>query len=62
MAEAVADYPALQARLLAEAQAGDVVLGMGARDPQLPRFARNLILALADQATRTDCSLASAPK
>ncbi len=45
-AEAVADYPALQTRLMAEAQPGDVVLGMGARDPELPRFARRLVAAL----------------
>ena len=40
-AEAVSDYPALAAGL-AGAQAGDAILGMGARDPELPRFARSL--------------------
>ena len=38
-AEAVPDYPALAERL-ADAQPGDAVLGMGARDPELPLFAR----------------------
>lgn len=41
-AELVADYPALRARLKAGAQSGDAILGMGARDPELPRFARAL--------------------
>ena len=38
-AEAVSDYPVLAARLAA-AQPGDAILGMGARDPELPLFAR----------------------
>lgn len=41
-AECVADYAALRARLDAETQTGDAILGMGARDPELPRFARRL--------------------
>ena len=35
-----ADYPALQAALLSDVRKGDAVLGMGARDPELPLFAR----------------------
>ena len=38
-AEAVSDYEEL-GRRLAGARAGDAVLGMGARDPELPLFAR----------------------
>ncbi len=44
-AEEVGDYSALRARLEAGAQPGDVILGMGARDPELPRFARALAAA-----------------
>lgn len=40
-AEAVADYPVLAERLAA-AKPGDAILGMGARDPELPLFARRL--------------------
>lgn len=40
-AEAVPDYAVLQERLAA-AQPGDAILGMGARDPELPLFARRL--------------------
>ncbi len=42
-ARAVPDYAALKRGLEAAAQPGDVILGMGARDPQLPRFARTLV-------------------
>ncbi len=42
-----ASYAALGAAVRAEARAGDVVLGMGARDPELPRFARRCLLELA---------------
>lgn len=38
-AEAVSDYDELGKRLV-DARAGDAVLGMGARDPELPLFAR----------------------
>lgn len=41
-AELAPDYAALRARLDAETQPGDTLLGMGARDPELPRFARAL--------------------
>ncbi|MCX6995953.1 MAG: Mur ligase family protein [Kiritimatiellaeota bacterium] len=41
-AELAPDYDCLQARLLAELGAGDVILCMGARDPDLPLFARRL--------------------
>ena len=41
-AEAVPDYAALEARLRTEVGPGDAVLCMGARDPDLPRFARRL--------------------
>lgn len=40
-AEAVPDYTVLAERL-AVAQRGDAILGMGARDPELPLFARRL--------------------
>lgn len=41
-AEEVSDYTALRVRLEAEAAPGVSILGMGARDPELPRFARRL--------------------
>ncbi|MCZ7591076.1 MAG: Mur ligase domain-containing protein [Kiritimatiellae bacterium] len=41
--ELVVDYPALRARLEAEADVDAVILGMGARDPELPRFAASLV-------------------
>ncbi|HMP75609.1 MAG TPA: Mur ligase domain-containing protein [Kiritimatiellia bacterium] len=44
-AECVPDYAVLRARLDAETQPGDAILGMGARDPELPRFARSLAAA-----------------
>ncbi|QBG46217.1 hypothetical protein EGM51_01915 [Verrucomicrobia bacterium S94] len=44
-AEAVPDYPALKRRLEEVAEAGTAILGMGARDPQLPLFARHLVEA-----------------
>jgi UDP-N-acetylmuramate--alanine ligase len=40
--EAVPDYETLAARL-ADVRTGDAILGMGARDPELPRFARRLV-------------------
>jgi UDP-N-acetylmuramate--alanine ligase len=42
-AEWVGDYAALTTRILGHAGPGDVVLSMGARDPQLPVFARELM-------------------
>ena len=42
-AEPAPDYEALMSRLLELCRAGDVVLCMGARDPNLPRFARRLV-------------------
>jgi UDP-N-acetylmuramate--alanine ligase len=39
---AVADYESLRSRLAAEATPGCAILGMGARDPELPRFAARL--------------------
>ena len=42
VAEAVSDYGVLAERL-STAQAGDSILGMGARDPELPLFARRLV-------------------
>lgn len=41
-AEAVPDYSVLSERL-SSAEAGDAILGMGARDPELPLFARRLV-------------------
>lgn len=42
-AHAISDYDALDAAMRAEACAGDLVLCMGARDPDLPLFARSFI-------------------
>jgi UDP-N-acetylmuramate--alanine ligase len=42
-AAAVADYDALQGELEQCAAAGDAILGMGARDPRLPHFAKQLV-------------------
>jgi len=43
------DYESLEAALLSEAKANDTILVMGARDPQLPVFARELAAATADR-------------
>ncbi len=45
--ERLPDYDTLTARLLPELRAGDVVLALGARDPELPLFARRLAERLA---------------
>lgn len=45
--ELAPDYDALIARIVAEAEPGDVVLSMGARDPGLPALARRIVAALA---------------
>lgn len=42
-AEFMPDYKHLDARLRANARPGDVILGMGARDPDLPLFLRGLL-------------------
>lgn len=42
----VNDYAGLEARLLAAVRPGDAILGMGARDPELPSFARRLVTLL----------------
>jgi len=39
----IPDYDALKDHLEAHAQPGDAILGMGARDPELPLFARRLV-------------------
>ncbi|WP_372844950.1 Mur ligase domain-containing protein [Pontiella sp.] len=39
----VQNYEALQAELRRRAAPGDAILGMGARDPELPRFAKRLV-------------------
>lgn len=39
----VPDYDVLKKCLEENAEAGDAVLGMGARDPELPRFAKRLV-------------------
>ncbi|MCF7817623.1 MAG: hypothetical protein K9M54_07055 [Kiritimatiellales bacterium] len=39
----VPDYAALQSELEQRAEAGDAILGMGARDPELPLFAKKLV-------------------
>ena len=46
-ASCVAGFDDLQASILRDAEAGSAVLGMGARDPGLPLFARSLVTALA---------------
>ncbi|HUT32875.1 MAG TPA: Mur ligase domain-containing protein [Planctomycetota bacterium] len=46
-AELVPDYDELIRRVVARARPGDVVLSMGARDPDLPGLARRLVAALA---------------
>ena len=40
------DYDVLMAEMMTQAMAGVVVLGMGARDPGIPRFARELVANL----------------
>jgi len=42
-AELVPDYAALRNKLKQCAKAGDAILGMGARDPELPLFAKRLV-------------------
>ncbi|MBN1676750.1 MAG: UDP-N-acetylmuramate--alanine ligase [Kiritimatiellae bacterium] len=42
------NYEQLARQLLAEARAGDTILIMGARDPELPRFARQLLHRLQE--------------
>jgi UDP-N-acetylmuramate--alanine ligase len=42
----MSDYDVLMAEMMTQAKAGDVVLGMGARDPGLPLFARQLVANL----------------
>lgn len=42
-AELVSDYDELRARLVKRAKPGDAVLCMGARDPRLPLFAREML-------------------
>lgn len=42
-ARLVQDYPALKRELEQHAIAGDAILGMGARDPELPIFAKRLV-------------------
>jgi UDP-N-acetylmuramate--alanine ligase len=43
------DYAALERQLLAISRSGDTILGMGARDPELPRFARRLVQRLGKE-------------
>lgn len=42
----VPDYEALMSEILADRQVGEVVLCVGARDPGIPRFARDLVIRL----------------
>jgi UDP-N-acetylmuramate--alanine ligase len=42
-ARLVPDYTALETELRAVATSGDAILGMGARDPELPLFSRRLV-------------------
>ncbi|HOW98842.1 MAG TPA: Mur ligase domain-containing protein [Kiritimatiellia bacterium] len=48
-AVAMESYDALEHRVLAVAHPGDLVLVMGARDPELPRFARRMVHSLASR-------------
>jgi UDP-N-acetylmuramate--alanine ligase len=45
----VEDYESLEASLCSEARDGDAVLCMGARDPDLPRFAAKLVAGLREE-------------
>ena len=47
--ELAADYDDLVRRIAARARPGDVVLSMGARDPDLPALARRLVERLAER-------------
>ncbi len=47
-ATVVSDYESCARHVLTNAAAGDVVLSMGARDPFLPRLARQIVRALSD--------------
>ena len=42
----IPDYEGLMTEIKGQAKEGDVVLGMGARDPGIPQFARDLVAAL----------------
>ena len=44
------------ADIAASAQAGDVILVLGARDPTLTDFARKILAALKEPAATTDCA------
>ncbi len=48
-AELAANYDDLGAALAGAARAGDVILTMGARDPRLPAFAREMAAKTADR-------------
>ena len=48
-AELAESYDELGAVLAREARAGDTILTMGARDPQLPVFAREMAARTADR-------------
>jgi UDP-N-acetylmuramate--alanine ligase len=52
-AEHVADRAAIGERLVAEAQAGDRIVIMGARDDSLSEFAAELVARLANSSSRT---------
>jgi len=45
---AVAEYPQIEQAIAAEARKGDLVLVMGARDPELPVFARSVFKRIGD--------------
>lgn len=47
--EVALDYDSLVRRIVSEAEPGDVVLSMGARDPDLPALARRIVAALASK-------------
>jgi UDP-N-acetylmuramate--alanine ligase len=45
-AEWMTEYEVMMAEIVAQAKSGDVVLCMGARDPGIPKFARELVVNL----------------
>ncbi len=49
--ELAQDYETLIARIVAEAEPGDAVLSMGARDPDLPVLARRIVAALTSRSS-----------
>ncbi|MEI7881371.1 MAG: Mur ligase domain-containing protein [bacterium] len=49
----MADYDVLMAEMMGQARGGDVVLCMGARDPGIPQFARDLVANLKNKSVKS---------